>query len=407
MQKAIRKRVQRAALSAVPEPLDFEAEAIRISARIREQHMPYLTIMDPLFASPESDTLVSYSRAGDSAIWTGHYLAAEAFRYRVTRNPDALDNATATIAGIRGLLDITGDDTLARVAIPSDSPYGSDIQRDEGGHGVFQGRLHGRDHFWIGNTTRDQYSGVMFGLGVALEMMSDTALKSDIIDLISRITSYLLDHFWTVRMPDGKISTIFHQRPDQQLAFLQIARQANSKEFNSRYKLHATKVASLTVVPIAYDLLDDHNSYFKFNLNTITLYSLLRFESERSLFRPFYMKAYNTMRRTTDDHQNAHFNMIDCGIKGPNSRRDNETLQYLEEWRQRSRRDPWVDLRGQFEACGEDRACAVIPIPQRPTTDFLWQRSPFLLYGGGVGVIENPGIDFILPYWMARFFGVI
>jgi hypothetical protein len=48
----------------------------------------------------------------------------------------------------------------------------------------------------------------------------------------------------------------------------------------------------------------------------------------------------------------------------------------------------------------------VIPVDQRVTTDFLWQRSPFQLFGGGGGFIENPGIDFILPYWMARFYGV-
>jgi hypothetical protein len=72
----------------------------------------------------------------------------------------------------------------------------------------------------------------------------------------------------------------------------------------------------------------------------------------------------------------------------------------------RPRRDPWVDLRSSVKACGDDRACDVIPIPRRPTSDFLWQLSPFLLYGGGAGLVEGPGIDFILPYWMARFFAM-
>jgi hypothetical protein len=29
-----------------------------------------------------------------------------------------------------------------------------------------------------------------------------------------------------------------------------------------------------------------------------------------------------------------------------------------------------------------------------------------LLYGGGVGQIETAGIDYILPYWMARLYGL-
>ena len=34
------------------------------------------------------------------------------------------------------------------------------------------------------------------------------------------------------------------------------------------------------------------------------------------------------------------------------------------------------------------------------------QRSPFQLAAGGAGIIESAGIDYILPYWMARFYGL-
>jgi uncharacterized protein (TIGR03437 family) len=56
--------------------------------------------------------------------------------------------------------------------------------------------------------------------------------------------------------------------------------------------------------------------------------------------------------------------------------------------------------------CGSE-ACKPVPVPIRPTTDFLWQRDPFQLTGGGEGTIEGAGIDYILPYWMARYYGVI
>ncbi|HYR86500.1 MAG TPA: hypothetical protein VE422_20600 [Terriglobia bacterium] len=397
---------KRARLASAISSSGFESEAEKISARIREKHMPHGTLMDPIFASPDSEVIDSYTRTGDSAIWTGHYLAAEAFRYRVTGSADALANATAAIVGIRGLVDITGMDVLARVAVPANSPYAAAIQKEEGGHGVFAGRLHGQDYFWIGNTTRDQYSGVIFGLGVALEMLDETPVQGEVAELVGRLVGYLVDHSWAIRMPTGKVSTVFLQRPDQQLAFLQVAKRAASGKFSSRYRAMALAMSALTLVPIAYELLDDHHSYFKFNLDTINLYSLLRFENKNSLFRKLYLKAYDVLRRTTDDHQNAHFNMIDCAVKGRDSRRDQQTMEFLEAWLQRPRRDPFVDLRGTFKARSEDRASTVIPIPQRPTTDFLWQRSPFLLYGGGVGLVEGAGIDFILPYWMARFFGV-
>jgi hypothetical protein len=101
--------------------------------------------------------------------------------------------------------------------------------------------------------------------------------------------------------------------------------------------------------------------------------------------------------------------MIDRALLGsPSPDRDTETRLLLEAWLQRPRRDEWLDWRGIYPSCGqEDRACEPIPLEQRIRTDFLWQRSPFLLYGGGSGTIETAGIDYILPYWMGRYYGVL
>jgi len=35
------------------------------------------------------------------------------------------------------------------------------------------------------------------------------------------------------------------------------------------------------------------------------------------------------------------------------------------------------------------------------------QRSPPLLYGGGDTTVETAGIDYVLPYWMARYYQVL
>ncbi len=80
-----------------------ERDAFAILATIRARHLPFGTVLDPVFASADSDQIASYRRCGDSAIWTGHYLAAEAFRYKVTRAADALDNVKKAIVGIKTL----------------------------------------------------------------------------------------------------------------------------------------------------------------------------------------------------------------------------------------------------------------------------------------------------------------
>ena len=65
-------------------------------------------------------------------------------------------------------------------------------------------------------------------------------------------------------------------------------------------------------------------------------------------------------------------------------------------------------MRDRFAICGDwDQACEVLSLLERVRTDFLWQRSPFLLLGGGEGNIEGAGIDYMLPYWMGRYYGVV
>ena len=78
------------------------------------------TLLDPLFASPTSDQIIGYTRCGDSALWTGAYLAAEAFRYKVTQSPEALQNVKTALAGLKALSDVTGDNRLARCMVPAE-----------------------------------------------------------------------------------------------------------------------------------------------------------------------------------------------------------------------------------------------------------------------------------------------
>jgi hypothetical protein len=383
-----------------------EAEALNISTTIQLRHLPFGGILDPIFAAPGSDFIIGYTRCGDSAIWTGHYLAAESFRYKVTRSTDARNNVLGAVVGLRNLVDVTGTDLLARCVVPVDSPFATGITQEEAHNGIYLGNLNHIPYFWVGSTSRDQYSGALFGLAVAYDMVDDPQVRVEVTALITRLVDFLRHNNWAIVMPDGKISSIFLGRADQQLSFLQVARHVNSGRFSTAYKTTEIFTAIETLAPISLEVLDPNGSYHKFNLDVINFYNLIRLEGA-GLFKSIYTQAYDILRRTIDDHGNAHFNMIDRALKGPDATRDANTRLYLEQWLQRPRRDFHVDLSAVFLACGDNRACDPIPVNLRVTTDFLWQRSPFQLEGGGDGFIESAGIDYILPYWMARYYGVL
>src|SRR5215813_3391744 len=169
-----------------------ENDAVAISNNIQQRHLPYGTIIDPIFASPDSDQIVGYTRAADSLIWTGHYLASESFRYRVTGSPEALDNVRRAIAGIQALNDITGTNLMARCLIPVDSIYAPGIIAEEAHNGIYRNFLNGREYYWIGNTSRDAYSGAFFGLGVAYDMVENAEIRSEISSLVTRMLDFLI-----------------------------------------------------------------------------------------------------------------------------------------------------------------------------------------------------------------------
>ncbi len=245
----------------------------------------------------------------------------------------------------------------------------------------------------------------MFGLAVAYDMIGDATIRSGISDLVTRLIDYVRGNNWSVVMPDGSSSTSFLLRPDQQLTFLQVGRHINSDHYSTIYDIQKVLLSTAALAPIGVDV-TSNDSYFKFNLDEIDLYNLIRLES--SVFSGVYEQAYSILWNHVKDQQNAFFNMIDRALNSADATRDAQTVSMLEQWLQRPKRDPYVNLVGILPSCGDpNEACRPVPVPQRPTTDFIWQRDPFQLAGGGLGTIEGAGIDYILPYWMARMYGLL
>jgi uncharacterized protein (TIGR03437 family) len=365
-----------------------ERDALAISAAIQARHMPFGTVLDPVFASATSGQIVGYTRCGDSALWTGAYLAAEAFRYKVTQSADALNNVKSSLAGLKVLADVTGDNRLARCVVNADSPFAAGIRNEEAHNTIHQnGGL-----LWVDNTSRDQIVGVFFGLGAAFDVVDDAGVKSAISDLATRLIGYISRHNWS---PNDDLDSTFQVRPEELQMLLQVARHVNPSN---------TVSGPFLVLPVDVGVKVDtqnNDSYFKFNLDYMTFYNLVRIQNNGD-----NQGAYKVVRNYTASHQNAFFNVVDRALQGANASRDQETATLLDQWLLRPKRDPFVDLTRNVAVCGTE-ACQPIPVPQRPTTDFIWQRDPFQLAGGGTGTIEGAGIDYILPYWMGRYYGAL
>jgi uncharacterized protein (TIGR03437 family) len=365
-----------------------ETDALAISANIQAIHMPFGTILDPIYASASSTQIVAYTRCGDSALWTGAYLAAESFRYKVTQSASALANVRGALAGLKGLADVTGDSRLARCMVPAASPYAQGIANEEAANTIHQNP----PFIWVDNTSRDQVVGAFFGLAAAFDLVDDPAVKSGASDLATRLIGFIANHQWS---PNDDISNTFLIRPEELQMLLQVARHLNPANAVS---------GPFLMLPVSTGVIVDvqsNSSYFKFNLDYMTFYNLVRLQ-DTSENRGAYLIA----RTYTASHQNAFFDIVDRALQGPNASRDSEFASLLDQWLKRPTRDFFVDLSTRVAVCGSE-ACQPVPVPLRPPATFLWQDDPFQLTGGGSGVVESSGVDYILPYWMARYYGVL
>src|SRR5262249_10154671 len=155
--------------------------------------MPFGTILDPIYASATSDQIIGYTRCGDSALWTGAYLAAESFRYNVTRSAEALRNVRGALTGLKALADVTGDNRLARCMALVDSPFAAGIQNEEA-----HNTIHTRPPWiWVDNTSRDQVVGAFFGLGIAYDLVDAPDVKSSVSALVTRLVGFIARHQWS------------------------------------------------------------------------------------------------------------------------------------------------------------------------------------------------------------------
>src|ERR1700733_8750477 len=82
-------------------PSPTSVDALALDGIIQSRHLPFGGILDPIFPTSTSTNITGYTRCGDSALWTGHYLAAESYRYKVSGDPVALANAQGALAYLK------------------------------------------------------------------------------------------------------------------------------------------------------------------------------------------------------------------------------------------------------------------------------------------------------------------
>jgi hypothetical protein len=425
--------------SPPPDLTSYTQRARAVSARIAAQHTPWNTVLMTVAPRSQPDSPTGMADFEDSAIWTGHFLVAELFRHQVTRDADALANVSKMLDGLSSLIHLTNDPgLLSRVQVPvTDAAAVQSLETAAQAAGHAAGLFTSVDGRYraIGQITRDQYAGAFLGAGMAAVLLEEGALRERARAIVRSMASYLVRTTFcpteaTVDPATGRklTSTVYATDPLQVLAILQVAKAVDPGQFEREYEtLHP--MWSILWFFNWFDTLDPHSDYFKFNLGHSVSFLLLMLEQDATRHAQL-VQSLQALHSPIRFHAQAWFNLVVLATcKGselmrPRSDIEAETRHLIAQMFDRPPfilpsdlpGDPAVEkvvYPGVSDTGKGEIAKNVVTIPQRPATDFLWQRSPFTLQivwksvtSTADPVMRSPNVDIVLPYWLARKIGL-
>jgi hypothetical protein len=172
---------------------------------LRKASLTYGGVGDSVFSDPGTyANRAKMDGTGDSALWTGTYLAAEAWRLLATGSPDARAHAKALVETLHLWFNVSpSPGALARFVRPAGNTsidVGIDCTKDTHHCGVSYG---GKEWDYNGHVSRDQYQGVMLGYALAYDALGPTEEATRA--LIREDVIVLLDELMKEREVDAKI----------------------------------------------------------------------------------------------------------------------------------------------------------------------------------------------------------
>ncbi len=379
--------------------------------------------------------------------YTGVYLAMESYRYAATRDPRARENAAKAFRAMRFLREVTGTSGFfARTVVPSDWTKMADANRtftpqeraDEWVENPRAKLLENRwrpsadgKWLWKGDTSSDEMTMHMFGYLTYYNLAADEAEKAAIRDHVRRIVDYLIEGGYTFRDIDGKPTKWGVWAPEklngdpdwraerwlnglEMLGYLELAgyltgdgkyrRAAEELAKKNRYDLYARH--PLATEPSERTHFDDELAGA-----ALTLALLERTSSElrgayeqglgfwwghvRSQGRPLFAFQWASLKGARSGEE---FGLQECveELRG-------EPLD-LVQWTVDSRKRE--DVRLVHEPVLDDVQVDRVLAPGERAT----MRSDSNVYSavrGEDGMSESSGVFWLLPYWMARYYGYI
>jgi hypothetical protein len=387
--------------------------------RIRARHVRWGMTADSMLETPGDLSTNKTISTDNDGLWTQMYIAAESYRYAVTKAAEARANAKQGFEAMLRLEEITG---IPGFPARSLIKIGEDIQPKDGEwHDTPDGKWR-----WKGDTSSDEIVGHYFGFAIYYDLVADGGEKQKIRGFIARLTDHILDHGYHLVDVDGKPTRWGWWAPNEiwadpdetglrALHMLAHLKTAHHITGNARYQQAYEEL----IAKHRYHLLmrnqkinyPGHVNHSDDELAFLSYYPLLMYETDPKL-REVYVESLERAWQVERPERNPLWNFIYAvGSGAKEFDRDNSlrTLREIPmdqiEWTVTNSHR--LDVPTDPSADRFKRAQALIVLPYDELPMSKWNGNPYRLDGGGGGRGEDDGAYFLLPYWMGRYHNLI
>jgi hypothetical protein len=401
------------------EPMTFEEKARRFEERIRTRHVRHgLTASSHLTRAGDLSSNRTVSTDNDG-LWTAMYVAAECFRYAVTKSAEARANARRGMEAILRLEEITG---IRGFPARSFIKVGEDEQPKDGEwHMTPDGKWS-----WKGDTSSDEIVGHYFVYPIYLDLVASDEEKIRIKGVVERITSHIIDNKFQLIDVDGKRTRWGWWGPDEiwkdvdetglralhLLSHLRVAIYiTHNPEFERVYRdlitthrYHLLMRNQKITIPGKVNHSDDELAFLSF-------YPLLHYEKDPALLE-VYREGLTRSWQVERPERNPLWNFIYAAGTGEKDYDREESIRTLREipmdlvsWTMTNSHREDVPRDSAADRFSRAQAMVVLPYDELPI--MKWNGNPYRMDGGDGGRSEDDGAYFLLPYWMGRFHKLI
>ena len=397
----------------------FEA---RLNERHRRLGMPSPALYDDAYAMRSWE----FGPQPSDGLWTGYHVGAMSMAYAVTGEERYRASAKESMEALYLLQTVTGIPGLvARSVISVDEPYAPTARTQDNWHATEDGR-----YLWRDDVSSDQIDGHYFAFYTYYEHIArhDAAEKARLEAQIRLVTDYILDHNYQIPDWDGERTMWGWFNPEMVnddpvrhlesglyslmiLSFLKVAHHVTGDEkYMEHYAGLIEKHHYLSNLLLEKKLFPDELNHSDDQLSALAFYPIVQLEHD-PFIRDALLRALRRHARIERDERNSLFAMVYASAD-PEDAEIGGALQTLREMPQ-DRRDWGMDnsLRKDVVFASEDdRGGHPVLLKLLPADERHWERwnmNPYAAKTGGNGRNEGTGVHYLLPYWLARYHGIL